>query len=102
MLGRLKIARRHGSEAIARTLLFQGQEHGSAEWTARYAVDHEFVHCDSRTPAEASFANRSSKAGQPPSTPLRIFSPAAAPMRSKFRCSSSTRSEEHTSELQSR
>src|SRR5260370_1885463 len=51
----------------------------------------------------AAARNRSRIPGQPPSTSLRNEAPPSAPIRSNFRCSSSTRarSEEHTSELQS-
>jgi hypothetical protein len=44
MLGRFEHAGRHGSEAIASALFFQGQQHSPAEWTAGDAMDDEFVH----------------------------------------------------------
>src|ERR1700728_4671302 len=89
MFRRAERLRRYGSETVLCAFFFQRDEDCSTKRATGYAVDHEVVHAG--VPFAASLTKSSSNIGQPLLTSPLIFSPAAGPMRSKFRCSSSTR-----------
>src|SRR5580693_7574639 len=88
--GAARSARRHCDELAARLLLLKRAEHRASIRAARDAVNRD-RRAHVCAPLETSLANSSMSLGQPLSTSLRIFSPPASPMRSKLRCSSSTR-----------